>query len=651
MDDNISLNGKQGVLILIDGKKTWLSGKDLATLLKSMPASNIDQIEIMNNPPAKYEADGTAGYINIKTKKSKSEGWNGNLSAGSTIGIFTLNDKTQFVFTSQNNVNFNYRKGKINLFGSGGFSHWAGRNMATYDKTYYTASYDVNGYSFFSFNGRYSGNYFPLNLGLDYTANKKNVVSFAFNGGRSAGYQPRDRTTDLWNENHQLLKHYTSTTDPTYTFDRAAINLNWKHNIDTLGQEITFDADYVHYQDPSNDTLRTDYLNNQPIPQTTLLSTISNSSSNIFAFKTDYTKPFKGGKLEAGIKLSSVHTNLNSSYYHYLKNKWEPDLALATYFLYNENVNALYVNLNKEIKKWSLQGGLRLENMNATGNQNFIYKAKRTNTGLFPSFFASYNLNKNNTIKASVSRRINRYSFYSIMPYMQIVDSLDIWHGNPNLKPEHSTRMELGYAYKNKYFITFSYTITHDAIWYVAAQMGTKKITEFYPANIDKLNNLNLDISIPIKPANWWDINLFTNVFSNRFYKVENGTISKYYVALNENMTNTFNLGKGFKGELIVNYSTKSVDQFSEVYPRLNNFSIGLQKQVLKEKGNVVLNISDPFQWTYKYRSNSSYLRMHERDNFYFNSRSIGITFNYRFGKVNNSGRQHTTASQEEQRR
>ena len=589
MDENISLNGKQGVMILIDGKTTYLSGKDLSALLKSMPVSTIDQIEIMTNPPAKYEAEGMAGVINIKTKKIKKDGWNGSFSTNGRVGIFSLNGNTHFTFSTQNSINFNYKKGKINLFGSGGFSHYSGRNFATYDKTYYTPAYAVNGYSFFSFNGTYNGNYFPVSLGMDYYINKKNTIGIVLNKTMGSGHQPRDRTTDLWDENHQLLGHFESSTKPKYGFNRTTLNLNWKHTIDTLGQEISFDADYVYHNDPYKDTLKTDYYTNQTITQTSLLSTNNHAYTNIFAFKSDYTKPFKGGRFEAGVKLSAVQTTLNNLFYRYLDNGWAKDVDLANHSSYNENINAAYVNINKQLKKWSLQAGLRLENMNMNANQSLgAYEVNRTNTGLFPGFFASYNLNKNSTVKASVSRRINRYSFYSIMPYKQVVDSLDIWHGNPDLKPEHSNIMELGYAYKNKYFVTFSYTITHDAIRYIAAQVGEQKITEFYPANIDKLDNLNLTVVTPIKIAKWWDINSFTNVYSNKFYNLNNKTVSKFYLTLNENMSNTFNLGKGLKGELVLNYTTKSVDQLGEIFPRFNNISIGLQKQILKEKGSLL---------------------------------------------------------------
>ena len=652
MNENIGLNGKQGVLILIDGKTTYLSGKDLSALLKSMPSSDIDQIEIMTNPPAKYEAEGMAGIINIKTKKSKKDGWNGSLSTNVGMSVFSINGNTQTTFNTQNNINFNYKKGKVNLFGSGGFSLYSGGNFATYDKTYFTAAYAINGYSFFSFDGQFKGNYIPVSIGLDYYINKKNTAGITLNQTFGSGEQPRDRVTDLWDENHQLLEHYTSGTKPKYGFNRTTLNLNWKHSIDTLGQEISFDADYVHNVGPFKDTLKTDYSNNQTTSQTSLLSNDSHTETNVFAFKSDYTKPFKGGRFDAGVKFSSVQTALDNLFYSFLNSQWAKNLSLSNHSFYHENINAAYVNLNKQLKKWSVQAGLRLENMNMNANQSLgTYKVDRTNTGLFPSLFASYQLNKNSTMKVSVSRRINRYSFYSIMPYKQVVDSLDTWHGNPDLKPEHSNILELGYAYKNKYFFNFSYSIIHDAIRYVAAQVGQQKITEFYPINIDQLDNLNLNIVTPVKIAKWWEMNLFTSVYSNKYYNLQNNMVSKFYLTLNENMSNTFKLGKGFKGELILDYTTKSVDQLGETFPRFNNISLGLQKQIMKEKGSVTLNISDPFQWCYRYRFNGTFLRMNESDNNYFSSRNIGMAFNYRFGKVNNQGRQHTLASQEEQSR
>jgi hypothetical protein len=472
IDENISLNGKKDVLILIDGKKTYLTGKDLASLLKSMPAANIDQIEIMTNPPAKYDAEGLGGIINIKTKKSKQDGWNGNISTNGSLNIFSVNNKTYVDFNSQNSLNFNYKRGKTNIFGSAGFSHFAGTDSASYYKTYYTPDYVINGYTFFNFMGHFSGNYTPLNLGLDYYVNKRNTVSISVDHTMFKGEQPRNRITDVWDENHELLQHYNSTTHPQYSFNRTAVNLNWKHTFDTLGQEISFDADYIYNTGPNQDTLKAYYADNS----TSLLSTSSNHYTNIAAFQSDYTKPFKGGRFDAGVKVSAVKTILDNLFYDYSNNEWIKNPNFTNHSSYNENINAAYANVNKQIKKWSFQAGLRLENMNMHANQTLDnYSINRTNTGLFPSIFVQYDFNKNNSAKISVSRRINRYSFYEIMPYTVVTDSLDIWHGNPNLKPEHNTIMEFDYSFMNKYFFTFSYTISHDAIRYVAAQVGEEQ--------------------------------------------------------------------------------------------------------------------------------------------------------------------------------
>jgi hypothetical protein len=211
--------------------------------------------------------------------------------------------------------------------------------------------------------------------------------------------------------------------------------------------------------------------------------------------------------------------------------------------------------------------------------------------------------------------------------------------------------MELGYALKSKYMLTFSYTISTDAIVYLAAQVGERKITEFYPTNVHRLDNIAMDVSIPVKITKWWDLNMFSNVFSSKYYNVQNNNVSDFNFTLNENITNTFNLGKGLKADFNLSFVTKSVNQLGEMYGRLYNFSFGIQKQMMKEKGSLVLNVYDPFQWCDHYRYNGVFLRLYEKDNGYFTTRNLSLTFSYRFGKVENAQRQHSLASQEEQAR
>jgi iron complex outermembrane recepter protein len=651
MNDNISLNGKQGVLILLDGKRTYLSSSDLATLLKSMPSSSIDQIEIMRIPPAKYDADGMAGVINIKTKKSKNDGFNGNLTTGIRTAFYKQNGTGYILTNTQNNLNFNYRKNKINLYGAMGLNTYKGMGVSTYDKTYYTTDNSINGYNYFVINGNFSGTYSPISFGADYTLDKKNVISVASSTILiGTGNNPRERISEIKNADASVVSNYTAFLNNSSSFNKSTWNVNWKHNIDTLGQEFSLDADYVQYQFPYNEQLVTTYSDGASNTKT-YMNTDARTATGITAFKADYTKPFKKGRIEAGMKTSFVRTSLDNEYFKLLNDKWETQAGLNNHFSYNENINALYVNLSRQIKKWSFQGGLRLETIETKGKQTLTGTGfDRKNTGLFPSIFTSYDIDKNNTVKLSFSRRINRPQFYALMPYLTVVDSLDVWRGNPDLKPEHSNTIELSYALKNEYFFTVSYNITNDVLRYIAAQIGTEKATEFYPLNIDKLKSLNMTISSPFKPAKWWDINVFTSVYANKYFNLQNGAGSQFYFTMNQNITNTIKLSKSLKGELTINYTTKSIDQLSENEARFDNLLVGVQKQILKEKGNITLNVSDPFEWfSYSYRSH--FIRMYEVGTGTYPSRSINLSFNYRFGRVNNQSRQRTTASQEEQRR
>lgn len=649
MDDNISLNGQQGVLILIDGKRTYLSSKELATLFKSMTSSSVDQIEIMTTPPAKYDADGMAGVINIKTKKIKNDGLNGTVTSSIQAGFFTQEEKNYVLPGIRNNVNFNYRKNKINIYGASGYSIYNARAIAIYDKIYYAPDGTVNGYNYFLVNMHYHGDYAPLNIGIDYTPDKKNIIGIA---GSTMLYAPgggkRNRASTVKDGNGQVLSNYNALYNRSSTFNKTTGNVNWKHNLDTTGQEFSLDADYLRYNFPSVEELVTNYK----IPASqTYLNTHEQIWTVITAFKGDYSKPIKKGRIEAGIKTSFINTKLDTEFFRLVNNKWEPQPALNNHYTYYENINAVYINVNRQIKKWSLQTGLRLETIEANGKQTLTNAGFRNrNTGLFPGIFIGYDFNKENTAKLSLSRRINRPQFYALMPYLSIVDSLDVWHGNPDLKPEHSNKMEVSYALKSKYFFTFSYTLTRDVIRFIAAQIGTQRATEFYPVNIDKLKNVSLTVSSPFIITKWWDLTIFTSLYGNKYYNIQNGAPSSLRINLSQNITNSFKLSKSLKGELITNYSTRSVDQLATNEGRLDNFSLGIQKQILKEKGSVTFNISDPFVWN-RNRYSSHFIRMFEAGSYSYPSRSVTLSFTYRFGKVNNQSRQRTTASQEEQSR
>ena len=354
--------------------------------------------------------------------------------------------------------------------------------------------------------------------------------------------------------------------------------------------------------------------------------------------------------MEAGIKSSYVKTNNLVDYEYFANSKWNLDNR-SNHFIYEENINAAYVNGNRQIGKWTLQGGLRVENTTATGNQiTSNEKFSRDRTSLFPSAFISYDVDKNNKLTTSYSRRINRPSYQNLNPFLFFADSLTYQKGNPYLKPQYSNNIEISHAFKGKFITTLAYNNTTDVIAQIIKPDGVKMFNTF--DNVAKQNNISLSLTIPVKVAKWWNANFFSNVFNNNYEGIYNNKpFDVSNTSFSANLTNNFTLGKGLTGELSGFYRHNVIDQITYLKP-IYQMSLGLQQQIIKGKGTVRLNIRDPFQW----QKFEGYNRFDGIDVSFKNrpdSRSVTATFTYRFGKSTpqNQPRRRTTSSQEEQSR
>ncbi|HSU29467.1 MAG TPA: outer membrane beta-barrel protein, partial [Chitinophagaceae bacterium] len=309
-DGNISLRGKSGVNVMVDGKPTHLSSTDLATMLKNMPASALDQIEIMTNPSARYDASGNSGVINIKTKKGKAAGFNGSVMAGVTTSIFHPDgDKTYVISKSQNSINFNWRKNKINFFGNYNPNFFKGRGQLSINRKFIDNNSNITGFSDVLTQFKFGNNNHTLKLGLDYSPDKKNSFGVVVSGFNFSGHPTPVTTTTISDEYHNALSSMVSLTENKIKFQNLSSNFNFRHVFDTTGQELTADLDYIIYRNVSNMLLTTDFYN--PMGQTTsstlYLQGHLPSNIHIFSAKSDYTLPFKkGGRFEAGVKTSFV---------------------------------------------------------------------------------------------------------------------------------------------------------------------------------------------------------------------------------------------------------------------------------------------------------------------------------------------------------
>ncbi|MEO5996101.1 MAG: outer membrane beta-barrel protein [Chitinophagaceae bacterium] len=403
---NISLKGKQGVMILIDDKPAYLSGNDLTNYLKSLSSNQLDQIEIMTQPSARYDASGNSGIINIKTKKNRNVGLNGTVSTSAIFANY---------FKNTNSINFNWRSGKLNFYGNAGYSRWDDfedlllNRSSRVDKTMAFERY-VEQHNY----GRYSGRPQNIKAGIDWFASKKTIIGVAVNRNVEDDKFTSSSHSNIFDASHKLAQYNVAQSETHNPWTNYGFNLNVEQKLDTSGSQITAGADYILFRTKGRQ-YSYNYLyevDDTPSEDPYLLQGYLPADIDIFSFKSDYKKPFKNKiTLEAGMKSNFVKSDNDAQYIRYNTpdQKWEIDTSRSNHFIYKENINAAYINLQKQIKKWGLQVGLRGEQTIADGNQvsrNISFH--KNYTKLFPTTYINYKLNDTNTVAISYGRRIER---------------------------------------------------------------------------------------------------------------------------------------------------------------------------------------------------------------------------------------------------
>ncbi len=664
-DGNISLKGKQGVIIMMDGKPTYLSGADLANILKNMPASAIDQIEIMTNPSSKYDAAGNSGIINIKTKKNKTRGSNGSITAGTTNSLFDHNGTTEMTMKPNISVNYNYRKNKVNFFTNAIYNYREGRGGLDIVSHYYRDSKLIDSIANVNTYFRFRNNNYTLKTGLDFTPNKKNTYGIVLSGFLFAG-----RPHPLTNTTYTTLagvpfSRLNTTVDNKLNWNNLAANLNYKHSFDTTGTELTTDFDFAHYNNTSEQLLSTGFFdgNYNKTADSMYLKGHLPSLINIYSLKSDFAHNYKNGlHLESGIKSSYVTSDNLVDYVRKAGNTWIPD-ARNNHFIYKENINAAYINLSKQFKKWNVQAGLRAENTNTKGVQAIDNSSvKRNYVSLFPTIFASYAVNDKNTVTLSAGRRLQRPNYQDLNPFTFFLDSLSYRQGNPYLKPQFSYNYELTHTYNGKLITTLNYTRTTDVISQIINRKkgNNGELIGFLTSdNIASYTNYGLSVTAMQKLNKWWNTTVYGNIYHNHYkgtyITTETGRpevvpLDLAFTSFTFNINNNFTLGKGWTAELSGWYRYKTIEQLSLSYP-MGQMNIGLAKNnLLKGKATLRINARDPFGWQ-RYHGLTRYGTIDIDIRNHWDNRQFGINFTYRFGKQQGQAKRRSSSNEEEQQR
>ncbi|MFN2457667.1 MAG: TonB-dependent receptor domain-containing protein [Chitinophagaceae bacterium] len=645
-DGNISLKGKQGVIVLVDGRQTQLGGADLANLLRSMHASQLDQIEIMTNPPAKYDAAGNAGVINIKTKKTRQLGYNGTVTLGYGQGKYPKFNE---------GLNFNYSTGKVNVFTNLSHNYRKNFNKLTIQRNFIDRNTkNITSHFDQTANMLNVGNSFNGKIGMDYFASKKTTIGVVFTGFAN----PRTFS----NRNHTLITNVIKTSQTKATADYDAIwknfgtNLNFRRLLDSAGKELTADVDYVTYDSRNDQRLSNYYFDATGIPiekADTLLGALP-QNIKIYSAKIDYLQPLKkGARFEAGVKSSIIRTDNNARYDSITYGQVVHDFNRSNYFIYEENINAAYVNLSGSLsKKWNGQLGLRLENTVSNGNQVTTgEKFNRPYTQLFPTAFLQYMHNEKNQFVLNYGRRLRRPNYQSLNPFIEFIDRYTYQQGNPNLRPQFSHNVELRHTYKNFLTTTLNYTNTTDIIQQVIEQNEAKNETFVKQANIANQRQYGISVNVSAPITKWWTNNLFVNVFNNKFSGIVSDTfVSVGATSLTLNGSQQFKLSKTWSGELSGFYRTAAVEGVIKA-KALGQVSAGVSKQIMKNNGTLRLNVRDIF-YTQRFRGVSKYSNIDAAFQERSDSRVVNVGFTYRFskGKVNTQKRKNGSTADEQNR-
>ena len=648
-DGNISLKGKQGVIIMMDGKPTYMSGADLANFLRNLPSANLDQIEIMTNPSAKYDASGNSGIINIKTKKNKQVGFNGSLSSSYGQGFYAK---------TNNSLNLNYKVGKVNIFSTLSGNYRGNYELLDIHRRYKNddnstkAIFDQQS---FAKKNRYNYN---AKLGMDYYASKKTTVGFVLTGYTTPGDERGTNTSFLKSSTGILDSIVTADRIEKYTWKNGGVNFNMRHTFDSTGREISADVDYLQYsankdQFFSNKRFNSDWTKKSSSDLKGELP----SKIKIYSAKVDYTHPFKKElKMDAGLKYSYVSTDNDAGYYNIFNGIKEVDYEKTNKFQYKENVNAAYVNFSKTVKKWGFQAGLRLENTNYNGRQfgNAQHPEqdssfKNSYTNLFPTAYVSYNANEKNQFGLSYGRRINRPDYEDLNPFLFFLDEYTAGAGNPFLRPMYSNVFELSHTYKQFLTTTVNYSRTIDLFSETFEEVGYKTIVR--QGNYGLNNNASLSINAQIPIAKW----LNTNIYSEGRYQQFKGELYGKNINLSGstflmNINNQVTFKKGWSAEVSGWYRTKGVEGQVVINP-LGQLNAGVQKVVLKKKGTLKLSVRDIFLSSNGNGGinfqNTEASFSQKRD-----SRVATISFNYRFGKpIKGQSKRKTGGAGDEQNR
>jgi hypothetical protein len=638
-NDQIIFKGKEGVIIQIDGKPTYLSIADAMTLLRSMPADNIDRIELITNPSAKYDAAGNSGIIDIRMKKNNSVGTNGSFSVSVGTGKYA-----RLVPSFQ----VNHRTKKINLFGNYSYSR---------DGNYW--NFDLNRKQRFGSEFNYIRQLSPIRFknrshnakaGLDLFINKKLTAGIVWTGlwNSSAEKSPADAVFSKEPYGAVFLHTLTDKSLSTVQSNHL-VNLNIVQVFSGKSQ-LSADIDVGRFKRQFSNYLVTDTLfpGSTGDPVSNLLSQMP-TTIDIISFKLDYTTSIANNwKMEAGIKASRVNSDNDMQLSSGTNGNLAIDSQLSNHFKYEENIKAAYISVSGKMnKKTDILLGLRTEYTHSIANAiTQKNRVPRNYLNFFPSLFITHTINENNSVSFSYSHRIDRPNYQSLNPSRSYIDPFAYSEGNPFLTPQFTHSLEIRHGLKNKIFTSLGASFINDFSFFLTKPVDDKS-TRRMPENIGSAQAYNMTVSFPATIVKGWVMQTSLIGIYNQFRYLFLGTI--YHPAqIGGRFTSTHSIimGKGWTGEISGRLNTPSINANFRS-PWLGTMDLGIQKTFPKT-WKAKLNFQDVFHST-MIKVKAITPEFENRVQIMRDTRVVMLTISRSFGNQQvKSSRQRKTASEDE---
>jgi iron complex outermembrane recepter protein len=624
-NDNISMKGKTGVRIYIDGKMMQLDTKDLSAYLRSINSNDIEAIEMISNPSAKYDASGNAGIVNIRLKKNKKYGTNGSVNLGFVQGVTPKGNGS---------VNLNYRDKKINLFGNVGGNIGINHNDIDIYRVQNDTLYDQK----------------TRMRSDDKSVNIKTGADFFLNRNNTIGVMATTNFANTeWGSNSRALVSYQPTGIHQYDLvalntvpgkrTNANFNVNYRY-ADTAGIEVNVDADYGIFRGRGNSIQPNTYEYTNPNFKNTVTNR-NNTPTNIdiYTAKADAEMPFGKGKLGFGAKISFVSTTNTFDFFRDTalnQPKFDPDRSST--FTYKENVNAAYINYNQQLnQKWSIQAGVRGEQTNsdgkltrANGTVGADDRVKRSYFNLFPSAALTWNINQKNSLNLTYSRRIDRPTYQDLNPFENKLDELTYERGNPFLRPQYTHNVELTHTFIGMINTTLGYSNVSD--YATQATDTTGSATYVQQKNLARQQIISFNIGSPLPIKKWWNgyVNLWANsqIFDG---KIGANDVHQTIFTYGAYMQHSFTLGKDYTAELSGWFSGPGVWGGTWKTKPQGAADFGIQKPIFQKRASIKASFTDMF-FTSPWSATNKFGGVDIKAGGNWESRTFRLNFTWRFG-------------------